>query len=151
MTNKILVGGLLVDSFILHSLDHLIIYIGDKDEQLVNIYLNLSQHTILSYSPITRVLTTQVGSQSKEFSQRTGGMLKVKDATTIGIIIGSMGLTGKVTQDIVNRVKILIHESGKKHYTFAMGRLNEAKLSNFPEVDIFCLIGNDDNSIIPAK
>ena len=54
-------------------------------------------------------------------------------------------------QAIIYRLQALIKEAGKKLYTFSMGRLNEAKLSNFPEVDLFCLIGNDDTSLIPAK
>ncbi len=32
-----------------------------------------------------------------------------------------------------------------------MGRLNEAKLCNFPEIDIFCLVSNEDTSIIAPK
>ena len=32
-----------------------------------------------------------------------------------------------------------------------MGRLNEAKLCNFPEIDIFCLISNDDVALIKPK
>ena len=62
-----------------------------------------------------------------------------------------MGLTENDTQTILKRLQILIKTAGKKCYTFAMGRLNEAKLSNFPEIDIFCLISNDDNALIPPK
>ena len=32
-----------------------------------------------------------------------------------------------------------------------MGRLNEAKLCNFPEIDVFCLISNDDVALIKPK
>ena len=62
-----------------------------------------------------------------------------------------MGLTENDTRTILHRLQILIKMAGKKCYTFAMGRLNEAKLSNFPEIDIFCLISNDDNALIPPK
>jgi Putative diphthamide synthesis protein len=32
-----------------------------------------------------------------------------------------------------------------------MGRLNEAKLCNFPEIDVFCLVSNEDHSMIKPK
>jgi hypothetical protein len=52
-----------------------------------------------------------------------------------------MGLSGEVTQAIVGRLEILIKAAKKNSYVFVMGRLNEAKLCNFPEVDIcVCLI-----------
>ena len=34
----------------------------------------------------------------------------------------------------LNRLQLLITAAGKKFYSFVMGRLNEAKLCNFPEV-----------------
>lgn len=46
-----------------------------------------------------------------------------------------MGLTGSITNDLTHRLKELITAAGKKYYTFVMGRLNEAKLCNFPEID----------------
>jgi diphthamide biosynthesis protein 2 len=41
--------------------------------------------------------------------------------------------------------------AGKSYYTFVMGRLNEAKLCNFPEINVFCLLANDDNALVPPK
>jgi diphthamide biosynthesis protein 2 len=51
----------------------------------------------------------------------------------------------------MERLQALCVAAGKKTYTFVMGRLNEAKLCNFPEVDIFCFISNEDVSLIPPK
>jgi len=75
----------------------------------------------------------------------------VKDASVIGIIVGSMGLTADSTNHLLKRLQTLIYHSGKKHYTFVMGRLNEAKLCNFPEIDVYCLISNEDQALIPPK
>ena len=69
----------------------------------------------------------------------------------MGIIVGSMGLNDTVTRALVCRLEKLITSASKKHYTFVMGRLNEAKLCNFPEVDIYCLLSNEDNSLIKPK
>lgn len=56
-----------------------------------------------------------------------------------------------MTNDLLNRLQRLILAGGKKYYTFVMGRLNEAKLCNFPEIDVYCLISNEDHSIIKPK
>ena len=170
-SNELLIGGLIIDKSCIsdshnnnkdnkdNNLENnnsnetaqIIIYIGDKSEQIKSISLYLSKLPMIYYSPIHNDVSILYGEKSVDFTQRTGGMLKVKNANTIGIIIGSMGLTEINTQLILKRLQTLIHISGRKYYTFAMGRLNEAKLSNFPEIDIFCLVSNDDAAIIPSK
>jgi diphthamide biosynthesis protein 2 len=154
LSNQTLLGGLIVGKELLNisaASSTIIMYIGDKAEQLSNISLQMSQNPILSYCPSSSQVKVTQGSKSVEFSQRSGGMLKVKDTKIIGIIVGSMGLTGDLIRTIVTRLQTLIRTSNRKYYTFAMGRLNEAKLSNFPEIDLFCLVGNDDISIVPSK
>lgn len=145
------VGGLLVDASVVSNPLTTVVYIGDKQEQLTAILLHMSQNQTVAYSPEQSTLRVMQGSSSREFQQRSGGMLRVKEAQTIGIIVGSMGLTADLTQATLHRLQQLILESGRRHYTFAMGRLNEAKLSNFPEIDLFCLISSDDSALVPAK
>ena len=126
-------------------------YIGDKKEQLSNIALRLAEKSIVSFSPINRCVEIINGQESKEFFERYGGVSRVEDAEIIGILVGSMGLTGSVTKELLTRLQRLIISSGKKFYTFVMGRINEAKLCNFPEIDMYCLISNEDRSIIKPK
>lgn len=129
-----LLGGLVIDSDALSKENCCLIYIGEKQEQLVNILLSASRHTIFSYSPQASTGHVLNGSESLEFRERYGGVLKVKDAKIVGIIVGSMGLTAESTQALLHRLKTLIRAANKKYYCFVMGRLNEAKLCNFPEV-----------------
>ncbi len=149
--NSIKIGGLLVDKPLLDDSDTPIVYVGEKSEQIVNIILRASSHTVVCYSPLTAQLTVMRGSESVEFRERYGGVLRVKEAKVVGIIIGSMGLTAETTRDIVHRLQTLLSAANKKHYCFVMGRLNESKLCNFPEVDLFCLVSNDDNANIKPK
>jgi diphthamide biosynthesis protein 2 len=138
---QVVVGGLLIPSDVVEDPSTVVVYVGDKGEQIVNIMLRASQNTVLHYSPAeagapstgsaVRVLK---GTDSKEFRERYGGVLRVKDAKIVGIIVGSMGLTADLTKDIVHRLQVLIRAAHKRYYTFVMGRLNEAKLCNFPEV-----------------
>lgn len=151
------VGGLAVENFsmILQTSESTrVVYIGNKQEQISAIGLRLCDHTITQYNPEQdqhHSITQCKGNQMKEFKQRSGCMLKVEHAKLIGIIIGSMGLTEADTRGIVDRLQALIEASGRRHYTFVMGRLNESKLANFPEVDLFCLISNADTALIDPK
>lgn len=128
------IGGLTIDSSLLEHPDSIFVYIGDKREQIVNIFLRLGQRVLNWFSPESGQVVAMTGSDCKDFQERYGGTLRVPTARTIGIIIGSMGLDAKTTKDIVHRLEQLITASRKKSYCFVMGRLNEAKLCNFPEV-----------------
>jgi len=148
--NQIIVGGLLVPAGLLEDKSTVIVYVGDKSEQIVNILLRVSENTVVHYSPHTTIQNNLLskdsssastssihvlkGTDSIEFRERYGGVLRVKDAQIFGIIVGSMGLTGELTKDLLHRLQTLIRAAHKKYYCFVMGRLNEAKLCNFPEV-----------------
>jgi diphthamide biosynthesis protein 2 len=53
--------------------------------------------------------------------------------------------------EILSYLKNLIKERKKKYYIFIIGKMNEPKLANFPEIDVYCLIGCGRNSIIDSK
>jgi len=135
-----------------------VVYIGEKEEQLASIFLRLSQQTLIHYSPHADAdaaadSTAQVfqGETTRVFRERYGGVSKVKAAKIIGLLVGSMGIETSNLQTIVKQLQMLVEAAGKKYYVFVLGRINEAKLCNFPEIDLFCLISNDDNSLIPPK
>lgn len=169
-------GGLEVDADALSDRSFNVIYLGDKHEQLVNIMLKASSRAVVWCSPSSGECTVVHGDKSREFQERYGGMLRVRASRVVGIIVGSMGLTGDATRDLVTRLQTLIGAARKKSYCFVMGRLNESKLCNFPEVttrsdccplmrrgvthilllllsqvDIFCLVSNDDHANIKPK
>lgn len=134
--DKITMGGLLVSENVLEDKQNLIVYIGEKTEQIVNILLRVCEHTVFHYIPnnISSSIKILKGTEIIQFRERYGGVLRVKDANIIGIIVGSMGLTSDLTKDLLHRLQILIRSAHKKYYCFVMGRLTEAKLCNFPEV-----------------
>ena len=57
---------------------------------------------------------------------------QIKDANSVGILVGTMGMAG--FRDIISRLKKILSACGKKTYTFVVGKLNPNKLANFPEV-----------------
>jgi diphthamide biosynthesis protein 2 len=129
-----LIGGLLVPNEVLSEQNLTVYYIGEKHEQLTSITLQVSGSPIVAYSPQSGEVAVHNGSTSRDFRERYGGVSRVKDANIIGIIIGSMGLSEDLTRRIVDRLEALISTARKSSYLFVMGRLNEAKLCNFPEV-----------------
>lgn len=146
-----LIGGMLVSRCQKMSKGDLIVILGEKNDQIINICLRYSSSKIICYSPSSGTCTTKIGVELKEYRERYMGVMRVEDADVIGLIIGSMGLSGDIIQSTVNNLQKLIGAAGKKSYVLVMGRLNEAKLRNFPEIDLFCLVSNDDTSLISPK
>lgn len=63
---------------------------------------------------------------------------QTKDAERIGIVVGTTAAAG--VMDTVNRLRKLVNDSGRRAYVFHVGKINEAKLCNFPEVDSYCIV-----------
>lgn len=145
------VGGLHIPIQNLKDFRGNVVYIGENSNQLNSIILRMSERTFFSYNPLTRETLTLIGSETREFRERYGGIHKVESAKVIGIIIGSMGLTAELIKDLIFRLTSLIHAANKQSFVVVMGRINEAKLGNFPEIDMFCLIANDEVAVIKPK
>ena len=52
---------------------------------------------------------------------------------------------------VIEHLKQMIRNAGKKYYLFSVGKLNVAKLANFPEIDLFVLVACPENSLIDGK
>ncbi|CAB3404639.1 unnamed protein product [Caenorhabditis bovis] len=64
---------------------------------------------------------------------------KLKDAHTVGLVIGSVGVHRH--RDAVQRMRTLCKVGGKKIYVISVGKINVPKLSNFSsDIDIFVLL-----------
>ena len=59
---------------------------------------------------------------------------KIKDARTVGILVGTLAMAGY--KEIIAHLKKIFSACAKKTYTFVVGKLNPNKLANFPEVAI---------------
>jgi diphthamide biosynthesis protein 2 len=145
-----LIGSMLVPKDIVVD-DLVVCIISDKRDQIVNSCLRYSNNDVVCYSPAEQRIFSNKGVVLQEYRERFLGVSRVKDASVIGLIVGSMGLSGQVIQVTVARLQALIQAAGKTSYCFVMGRLNESKLRNFPEVDVFCLVANDDTALISPK
>ena len=129
-------GGLTVPSdFDITSESTVLLYLGENQDLIAKIQLQFSQHRILPYNPVTNSSEELCkGVQSRQLTARYGGVNRVTDAACIGLILGTMGIGGDIAKAVILRLERLIHTAGKWFYTLVMGRINEAKLGNFPEV-----------------
>lgn len=60
---------------------------------------------------------------------------KAKDAKLVGILVGTMGVSGYL--HCLNYMKDIASFAGKKTYTFIMGKLTPEKLANYLEASPF--------------
>uniref|UniRef100_A0A7S3D456 Diphthamide biosynthesis protein 2 n=1 Tax=Palpitomonas bilix TaxID=652834 RepID=A0A7S3D456_9EUKA len=141
-------------------------YVGVKGPQLTNLVLTMSQSAVYLVDPSTAegegreggeegsevgeyVVEKQGVRVNQDIYKRFFLVQKVKDADVFGIVITSFGL--ERYRDAVERCKQLIENAKRKHYVFVVGKLNEAKLGNFPEVDVFVLIASPQDSLINTR
>ena len=71
---------------------------------------------------------------SKRMMRRYYLVQVAREAAVIGILVGTLSATQR--KPMLSALKALCRGAGRKHYVFVMGKLNEAKLANFSEVQI---------------
>mmetsp|Transcript_1632 Transcript_1632/g.1956 ORF Transcript_1632/g.1956 Transcript_1632/m.1956 type:complete len:591 (-) Transcript_1632:17-1789(-) len=73
-------------------------------------------------------------------------MHMARSAGTVGLLVNTLSLAN--TKTLINKIGQKIKEAGKKHYLFVVGKPNVAKLANFENIDIWCVLGCDHQGII---
>ncbi|ODV77736.1 diphthamide biosynthesis protein [Suhomyces tanzawaensis NRRL Y-17324] len=130
---------------------------GDLDDTLSQYDLF---HITVPKSPRLLQLTTRFGSvtvydpKERKTSQgpfpnlmrRYRFMQMARTAGTIGLLVNTLSLSN--TKNLINSMGKRIKDSGKKHYMFVVGKPNVAKLANFENVDMWCVLGCDHQGII---
>eukprot|EP00095_Tigriopus_kingsejongensis_P001355 maker-scaffold1322_size48131-snap-gene-0.12 protein:Tk01355 transcript:maker-scaffold1322_size48131-snap-gene-0.12-mRNA-1 annotation:"hypothetical protein BRAFLDRAFT_225211" len=126
-----------------------IVYCGRNLKYIQLLALTFNHSTLLQYDPVARTLTSPVGNVQKELMKRFYLIERARDAQRIGILVGTLGVSRY--RDVIERVNTSIRQSGKRAYTFLVGKPNVAKLANFPEVDLYVLVACPANSLVNAK
>lgn len=128
------IAGLCFPKLTLLTSDRHFVYIGNNAELVDKIMLNASSSVLIWYEPQSGKAKTLLGKDSKLLQERYAIVSKVEKAQTIGIILGSMGISPANTKQLIYRLERLLKAAGRSFYTFVMGRIEESKLENFPEV-----------------
>lgn len=76
-------------------------------------------------------------------------LTSVSTVAVFGILINTLSVKNYL--HIVEHVKYCINASGKKSYTFVVGKINAAKVANFSEIGAWVVIGCWESSLIDSK
>ncbi|XP_010884128.2 2-(3-amino-3-carboxypropyl)histidine synthase subunit 2 [Esox lucius] len=129
--------------------DHSVFFIGREGAALTNFMMTWNRCSFCSFDPATTTGRAESISINKALMKRYYAIERAKDASVVGILVGTLGVANYLS--IIEQLKETIHRAGKKSYMFSMGKLNVAKLANFPEIDIFVLIACPENSLLDSS
>ena len=88
-------------------------------------------------------------STTRALSRRYALITSVSTVPIFGILINTLSVKNYI--HIVEHVKSQILASGKKSYTFVVGKINAAKVANFSEIGAWVVIGCWESSLIESK
>ncbi|XP_071341864.1 2-(3-amino-3-carboxypropyl)histidine synthase subunit 2 [Trachinotus anak] len=124
-------------------------YVGQEGATLRNFMMTWNLCSFCSFDPITMTGRTESVSVNRALMKRYYAIERAKDASVVGILVGTLGVADYLT--IIQQLKETIRRAGKKSYMFAMGKLNVPKLANFLEIDIFVLVACPENSLLDSS
>eukprot|EP01112_Ceratiomyxa_fruticulosa_P017125 TRINITY_DN5275_c0_g2_i1.p1 TRINITY_DN5275_c0_g2~~TRINITY_DN5275_c0_g2_i1.p1 ORF type:complete len:550 (-),score=118.60 TRINITY_DN5275_c0_g2_i1:24-1673(-) len=147
-TTKIFGRTITTPSFPLNECTFL--WIGKSDSPtLLNVLMTYNQSKILRFDVDTAKIQEEKLPTNKSIMRRYHLIERAKDAQVFGIVVGTLGVSRYL--DIIEHSKKLITDSHRKYYVIVVGKLNEFKLANFSEIDIFVLVACPENSLVDNK
>lgn len=124
-------------------------YIGREGLTLLNFVITWNCCTFSSFDPATSTGRVETINVNKTLMKRYYAVERAKDASVVGILVGTLGVANYLT--IIEQLKDCIRKAGKKSYMFAMGKINVPKLANFLEIDVYVLVACAENSLLDCS
>lgn len=112
-----------------------VIYIGDGRFHLESFMIRNPALTAIQYDPYQKKLTKEEYQHAEMHELRQDAIAKAKHATSIGLIMGTLGRQG--SPKVVNRIRELAQRQGKLVVTFLMSEIFPWKLAKIVDVDCF--------------
>ncbi|KAJ8276936.1 hypothetical protein GJAV_G00069550 [Gymnothorax javanicus] len=129
--------------------DYSMFYVGQEGATLTNFMMTWNRCSFSSFDPVTALCRRETVNINRALMKRYYLIEKAKDASVVGILVGTLGVASYLT--IIEQLKEAIHTAGKKSYVFAMGKLNVPKLANFLEIDIYVLVACPESSLLDSS
>ncbi|XP_018427496.1 PREDICTED: diphthamide biosynthesis protein 2 [Nanorana parkeri] len=124
-------------------------YVGGEGPTLNNLLLAWPGCPFFSFNPETGEGRKEGLNVNRALMKRFYLIERARDAQVVGIVVGTLGVSDYLSA--LAHLKDVIHRAGKKSHMLSMGKLNPAKLANFPEVDIFVLVACAENSLLDSS
>lgn len=125
------------------------IYVGINDRKLTVFELSYKISKLFFYDPLQHRTITAHSQNTAILKRRHFLVEKIKDAKTVAICIGTLAISNYL--NAIQRVKALCKLHSKKYYIISVGKINVAKLANFPEMDVYVLISCAMNDIFDSR
>mmetsp|Transcript_822 Transcript_822/g.1981 ORF Transcript_822/g.1981 Transcript_822/m.1981 type:complete len:513 (+) Transcript_822:139-1677(+) len=74
---------------------------------------------------------------------------KAREAAIVGLLVGTLGVAGY--RSAIAAVRGLTERAGKTCYMFLVGKPSPAKLANFPEIEVFMMVGCPQGLVLDSK
>ncbi|KAG7330001.1 hypothetical protein KOW79_006223 [Hemibagrus wyckioides] len=129
--------------------DYRMFYIGHEGLILTNFMMTWNRCAFSSFNPDTSTGRVESININKALMKRYYAIERAKDASVVGILVGTLGVSNYLT--IIEQLKESIRKAGKKSYMFAMGKINVPKLANFLEIDVYVLVACPENSLLDSS
>eukprot|EP00172_Hildenbrandia_rubra_P002263 Plantae.Rhodophyta-Hildenbrandia_rubra.ctg2993.p1 GENE.Plantae.Rhodophyta-Hildenbrandia_rubra.ctg2993~~Plantae.Rhodophyta-Hildenbrandia_rubra.ctg2993.p1 ORF type:complete len:489 (+),score=82.67 Plantae.Rhodophyta-Hildenbrandia_rubra.ctg2993:2187-3653(+) len=128
--------------------DRPILWIGSSGSALRNAALRFRNCPFFVWSGVQED-ATEASEYKRLLGRRYYLIEKARDAERIGIVAGTLGVSGNLA--IIERCKRIIEDAGRKWYVLVVGKPTPSKLANFAEMDLFVLVACPQNSLIDSK
>lgn len=115
--------------------EHVFVYLGGaEDPYIVNFMLNWNSHTVycLDGGKPPKIVSKN---SSRTLNRRYFLIQKTKDAEIVGVIVGTLAM--KHFKVAIDSLKVAIEASGKRCVMLLIGKVNDSKLANFLDIDIY--------------
>eukprot|EP00501_MAST-03F_sp_TOSAG23-6_P001184 GSMAST32.ASY1.ANO1.1228.1 assembled CDS len=131
-----------------HVDDYNCIYVGQPGEQLSNLVIQYKHNRWYTFKKNNEKWNFAPYSlQIDKFLMRRYFVVeKIRKAKIIGLVAGTLAVSG--FKEAMDRAKSLITKSGRKCYSFVVGKLNVPKLANYMEIDVFVLVAAPEYSFL---
>jgi len=132
--------------------DSTVLYIGaETTRQYMNVALRfISGETntqLLRWDVENGRLEREISSDfQRKLTRRFYLVQKAKNCSNFGILVAN--LSDDRMRSVVRSLRVLLEEIGRTSYTFAVGKINPAKLANFAEIDCFVLVACPEHSLL---
>ncbi|CAM9199138.1 unnamed protein product [Discosporangium mesarthrocarpum] len=132
---------------------HRIAFVGGEGRQLSNILLRCSGCPMRArYDPARPTgerLFMEATRGNRDLKRRYYLVQRAREAGVVGIVVGTLGV--RCYQAVVKSLRRLVEAEGRKAYVLAVGKVNVAKLANFAEVEVFCIVACAENSLLDSR
>ena len=98
--------------------DYTVIYVGEESTSVTNWMMNLNKCRFCTFNPVTGVAQIETLNVNKMLMKRYYMIERAKDANIVGILAGTLGVKDHLA--VIDRLKRLVREAGKKSYTFVV-------------------------------